>query len=101
MAMVAVSISPSGVGSSVSQYVAAAVGVLDEYPELSYELGPMFTTIEGDLDVVMAAIREMQEAVFAQGVDRVNTVIKVDDRRDKPLTREGKIQAVKGRLKSR
>ncbi len=98
MAMVAVSISPSGVGPSVSDYVAAAVKVLNEYPELSYELGPMFTTIEGDLDQIMLAIRDMQEAVFAQGVERVGTVIKVDDRRDKPLTLKGKVATVKGKM---
>jgi len=98
MAIVAVSITPLGSGTSVSQYVAAAEKVLAAKPTLKRHLGPMFTTLEGDLDEILQAIREAQEAVFASGAQRVSTLIKIDERRDKALTMNGKIRAVEDKL---
>lgn len=98
MAIVAVSIAPLGVGTSVSGYVAAAEKVLHDKKNIKSHLGPMFTTLEGDLDEILAAIREMQEAVFASGAERVSTLIKIDDRRDKLSTMEEKIASVNRRL---
>lgn len=98
LAIVAVSITPLGVGTSVSKYVAAAEKVLQEKPRLKRQLSPMFTILEGDLDEILSAIREMQEAVFTAGANRVSTVIKIDDRRDKQATMEDKIRSVEEKL---
>jgi uncharacterized protein (TIGR00106 family) len=98
MAIVAVSIAPSDVGLSLSKYVAVAEKALREDGRVKYRLDPMFTTLEGDLDVIFDVIRKMQEAVFAAGSQRVGTVIKIDDRRDKPHSMEGKIKAVEDKL---
>lgn len=100
MAIVAVNIVPLGVGPSVSEYVAAAEKVIKDRPGIKRQLGPMFTTLEGDLDEVMHAIREMQEAVFETGVARVVTTIKIDDRRDVAATMEAKIASVNSKLES-
>lgn len=100
MAIVAVNIVPLGVGPSVSKYVAAAEKVIKDRPGIKRELGPMFTTLEGDLDEVLQAIREMQEAVFETGVARVVTTIKIDDRRDVAATMEAKIASVNSKLES-
>ncbi len=100
MAIVAVSISPVGGDVSVSRYVAEALRVLEGYPGIKTERGSMFTTLEGDIDEIFAAIREMQEAVFAAGADRVGTVMKVDERRDKEMTMEGKLSSVRRHLES-
>ncbi|MAE96740.1 MAG: hypothetical protein CL910_18995 [Deltaproteobacteria bacterium] len=97
MAIVAVSIAPTGAGASVSSYVAAALRVLEGQEQVRWELGPMFTTLEGDLDEIMALVREMQEAVFAEGASRVGTVLKIDDRRDKEATMAGKLASVRAR----
>lgn len=95
MAIVAVSIAPLGTNSpSVSEYVAAAEAILREEPRLKYELGAMFTTIEGDLGLIFATIQRMQEAIFAMGAQRVSTVIKVDERRDKQASAADKVRAV-------
>ena len=100
MAIVAVSIAPSDTGGiSLSKYVAAAEKVLREDGRVTYRLDPMFTTIEGDIDVCFEVVRKMQEAVFAMGCQRVGTVIKIDDRRDKPVRMEDKIRSVEGKLK--
>jgi uncharacterized protein (TIGR00106 family) len=98
MAIIAVSISPVGEGASVSNYVAAALRVLREQHAIEYRLDPMFTTLEGDVDEIFVLIRRMQEAVFAAGAIRVGTVIKMDDRRDKPASMAGKLASVERQL---
>ena len=98
MAIVAVSISPVGSGVSVSEYVAAALGVVRGQDRIRYRLDPMFTTLEGNLIEIYALIAQMQEAVFAAGAVRVGTVIKIDDRRDREVRMEDKVTAVEERL---
>jgi uncharacterized protein (TIGR00106 family) len=98
MSIVAVSISPVGQGVSVGEYVAAAIRVLQEQESVNYQLGPMFTTLEGDLDETLALVRRMHEAVFRAGAKRVSTLIKVDDRRDRPVRMEDKVRSVEGKL---
>jgi uncharacterized protein (TIGR00106 family) len=100
MAIVAVSIAPSGTaGTSLSHYVAAAEKVLREDGRVKFRLDPMFTTMQGELSVCMEIIQKMHEAVFAAGAKRVGTLIKIDDRRDKPVNMEDKIRAVEEKLK--
>lgn len=95
MAIVAVSVAPLGTGStSVSRYVAEAERVLQRYPDLQYRLEPMFTTIQGDLSRIFAAIVDMHEAVAAMGAMRISTVVKIDDRRDSSAPMEEKIAVV-------
>jgi len=101
MAIAEVSIVPLGTGSpSVSQYVAEAISVLQEEKNVKYELTSMGTIIEGDLDGIFRVIRRMHETPFDKGVMRVVTSIKIDDRRDKPLTMQGKVKSVKKNLKA-
>ena len=98
MAIVAVSISPIGSGVGVADYVAEALRVLQAQERVRFELGPMFTTLEGDLDEILALVRDMQEAVFAAGALRVSTVLKIDDRRDRAAGMEDKVRAVQRKL---
>lgn len=98
MAIAAVNIVPLGVGTSVSKYVAEAEKVILGRPGIKRQLGPMFTTLEGDLDEIMKAVREMQEAIFETGADRVMTTIKIDDRRDVKATMEAKLASVNTKL---
>jgi uncharacterized protein (TIGR00106 family) len=99
MPIAAVSISPLGVGLSVSEYVAAAISVLEAQDVVRWELDSMFTTLEGEPDALFKVIRAMQEAVFAAGGERVGTVIKMDDRRDREgVTMADKIASVREKL---
>jgi len=100
MAIVAVSIAPTGAGPSVGAYVAEALRVLEAQERVRFELGPMFTTLEGDLREIFELILAMQEAVFAHGAVRVGTVIKVDDRRDQPASMAGKLASLRCHLSS-
>ena len=99
MAVVEVSITPLGTGEpGVSRYVAGCVRIVRE-SGLSWQLTPMGTIIEGDLDTVLAVIRTMHESPFLAGAARVSTLIKIDDRRDRPgHTMAGKLRAVEEKL---
>jgi uncharacterized protein (TIGR00106 family) len=94
MAIAAVSISPVGVGVSVSRYVTAALRVVRTQDGVRYRLDPMFTTLEGDICDIFDLVRRMQEAVFEAGAQRVGTVIKIDDRRDRDVRMEDKVRAI-------
>jgi len=99
MAIVQLTIVPIGSASpSVSKYVAACHKVLDNYETLKYQLTPMSTCIEGDLDLILEAVRKMHEVPFAEGAQRVSTSIKIDDRRDKIGTMAQKLKAVEDKL---
>lgn len=100
MAIVETSIVPLGTGdTSVSRYVADCHTVLKEETRIRYQLTPMGTILEGDLDVILAVIRKMHETPFHKGARRVSTAIKIDDRRDKEASMEQKISSVEEKLK--
>ena len=99
MAIAAVSITPIGEGVSVSRFVAAASEVVRGQDRLRYRLDPMFTTLDGDLADIYALIQIMQEAAFAAGARRLSTVIKIDDRRDRPVRMQDKLDSVEAKLR--
>lgn len=99
MAIVFLTITPLGTATpSVSAYVAGVEKVLRE-SGLKHQLTAMGTIIEGDLDAILAVVREMHEHPFTQGALRVSTSIRIDDRRDKVATMEGKMRSVEEKLK--
>ncbi len=66
-----------------------------------YQLTPMGTVIEGDIDKVFAVLRKMHEVPFGKGATRVSTLIKIDDRRDQGSHGlQGKVDSVLNKLKS-
>ena len=99
MAMIDISVVPVGTQSpSVSQYVAGAVKIVQNEPGIKYRLTPMNTVIEGDLEQLLNLAKRMHESAFNAGVARVVTTIRIDDRHDKPLTMDGKIESVRKKL---
>ncbi len=99
MATMGISIVPVGTGSpSVSTYVANAVKILNQEKDIKYELTAMLTIVEGDLDRLLDVAKKMHRSAFEAGAQRVVTSIRIDDRRDKPVTIEGKIRSVKNKL---
>jgi uncharacterized protein (TIGR00106 family) len=99
MAMIDISVVPVGTaGPSVSRYVAGAVGILQKEPGIRYELTAMNTIIEGELPHLLALAKRMHDSAFDAGAKRVVTTIRIDERRDKPLTIEGKVKAVEEKL---
>ncbi|MDR5684355.1 MAG: MTH1187 family thiamine-binding protein [Armatimonadota bacterium] len=94
-----ISVTPLGTPSpSVGEYVAAAVDVIRR-SGLPYRVNPMGTTVEGDLEALLALVPRVHDAVFALGVARVSTLLKIDDRRDKPTCMHAKIASVEKHLR--
>jgi len=99
MAIIQVSIVPLGTkATSISDYVARALKVLQRQKSVKYRLTPMGTVLEGDLDKALGLVRKMHESVFEGGVKRVVTIVNIDDRRDKKATMESKIGSVEDKL---
>ncbi len=94
-----ITIVPLGTGTtSLSQYVADVEKILSRYTDLKSELTPMSTVVEGSLDRILEAVREMHETPFLNGAQRVSTRISIDDRRDKEASMKSKIESVKSKL---
>lgn len=91
---------PMGVGVSVSHYVAACHEVLREYP-LQVSLHAYGTNIEGEWDVVMAAVKRCHERVHGMGAPRITTTIKLGTRTDRNQGMADKIRSVEEKLDGR
>jgi uncharacterized protein (TIGR00106 family) len=99
MAIAEISIVPLGTKTpSVSQYVARAVKVLEQERGIKYEITAMGTILEGDLDSILVAVKKMHQEVFGEGVARVLTTVKIDDRRDKSQSVKEKVDSLKKKL---
>lgn len=91
------SITPIGVGESLSPYVARCEKIVREsgLPNL---LTPMGTVIEGEWDEVMAVIRACHMAVRAD-CRRVSTLIRIDDREGPRGRMLQKVRSVEEKLR--
>jgi uncharacterized protein (TIGR00106 family) len=95
MPIAEVSVVPLGTKSpSVSHYVARAIKVLEQEKDIKYETTAMGTIIEGDLDRILAVVKKMHEGIFGEGVARVITTVKIDDRRDKAQSMKAKLDSL-------
>jgi uncharacterized protein (TIGR00106 family) len=59
----------------------------------------MSTIIEGDIHDLFEIVEKLHEVPFQHGIKRVETNIRIDDRRDKKLTMEGKVASVTEKMK--
>lgn len=102
MAIVDVTVIPVGTTTpSVSEYVAEIQHILKKFEDegkIKYKLTPMNTIIEGELPTLFQVISAIHEAPFQKGIQRVATNIRIDDRRDKKTTMEGKLESVEKHL---
>jgi len=99
MAILEISVVPIGTkGSSLSHYVADCIKVLRKEKKVTYELTSMGTNVEGSIKDLIKIALKMHEVPFQKGASRVLTTLKIDDRRDKKGTLEGKKKAVEKKL---
>jgi len=88
---------PIGTGVSLSPYIAACERVLADN-RLKTALHANGTNIEGEWDVVFAAVKRCHEVVHEMGAPRISTVIKLGTRTDRQQTMEDKVSSVLGRM---
>jgi len=85
------------VEESMAPYVADAVSALEEF-DVEYETTPMGTVIEADdSETLFAAAHAAHEAVGARS-DRVETVLKIDDKRGVDQRASEKVTRVEDEL---
>jgi uncharacterized protein (TIGR00106 family) len=94
------SIIPIGHGNtSVGKYVGEAVKAISKIKGIRYEITAMGTILEAErLDTILEAVKHAHEAVSKLSVQRIESTLRIDDRRDKPRTLEDKIQTVKSHI---
>ncbi len=97
-AIVEFSIVPIGKGTSLSKFLVPVIKILEKRG-VKYKLTPMCTIFEVEgLNEAFELIRESHEAVFKEGVERVVTSIKIDDRRDIERSMDDKITSLMSKL---
>ncbi len=95
--IVDLTVSPFGVGLSVSKYIAACHKIIDK-AGLKSNLHAYGTNIEGDWDTVFKAVKECHKTLHQMGVPRITSSIKVGTRTDKNQSMLDKIESVKNKL---
>ena len=86
-------------GASASEYVAEIQRRLAGERRVRHRMHAMGTSLEGSVGDILAVVAELHAVPFELGVPRVYTVLKLDERRDKPdQTLDDKVQSVERRL---
>ncbi|MBN2144039.1 MAG: MTH1187 family thiamine-binding protein [Candidatus Aureabacteria bacterium] len=84
---------------SVSHYIARSIKILKN-EDVKYSITSMGTIIESDsVKTLLNIAFKMHSAVLNQGVNRVVTSIRIDDRKDKAVSMKSKIASVGKKLK--
>lgn len=94
-----ISIVPLGVGLSLSPYVAACERVLAE-AGLTPKLHAYGTNVEGEWEVVFAALRRCHEVLHDMGAPRVSTNLRCGTRTDRVQSMDDKITSVRQKIDS-
>ena len=85
--------------ASASEYIAEIQRRLAAQDRVRYRMHAMGTSLEGSTDDILSVVGELHAVPFDLDVPRVYTVLKLDERRDKPdQTLDDKVVSVQQRL---
>ncbi|MDQ4048829.1 MAG: MTH1187 family thiamine-binding protein [Actinomycetota bacterium] len=85
--------------ASAGEYIAAIQRRLASQDRVGYRMHAMGTSLEGTTADILALVEDLHAVPFEQGVPRVYTVLKLDERRDRPdQTLDDKVRSVEARL---
>jgi uncharacterized protein (TIGR00106 family) len=80
---------------SASEYIAEIQRRLARQDRVRYRMHAMGTSLEGATAEILALVGELHAVPFEQGVPRVYTVLKLDERTDRPdQTLDDKVRSV-------
>src|SRR3954454_12400460 len=86
---------------SASEYIAEIQRRLAAQDRVRHRMHAMGTSLEGSTEDILAVVGELHSVPSEQGIPRVYTVLKLDERRDKPdQTLDDKVRSVEERLSS-
>ena len=84
---------------SASEYIAEIQRRLQKQDRVRFQMHAMGTSLEGTTEDILAIVGELHAVPFDQGVQRVYTILKLDERRDRPQqTLRDKVRSVEDRL---
>ena len=84
---------------SAGGYIAEIQRRLRRQKRVSFRMHAMGTSLEGSTEDILEVVAELHAVPFEQGVPRVYTVLKLDERRDRPgQTLDDKVRSVEDRL---
>jgi uncharacterized protein (TIGR00106 family) len=84
---------------SASEYIAEIQRRLAAQDRVRYRMHAMGTSLEGSTEDILALVGELHAVPFEMDVPRVYTLLKLDERRDKPgATLDDKVRSVERRL---
>jgi uncharacterized protein (TIGR00106 family) len=84
---------------SASEYIAAIQRHLEGQEKVRYRLHAMGTELEGSTKDILDVVGELHAIPFESGIPRVYTVLKLDERRDRPdQTLDDKVRSVEKKL---
>ena len=87
--------------ASASEYIAAIQRRLADQDRVVYRMHAMGTSLQGSTREILDLVGELHAIPFDQGVPRVYTVLKLDERRDKPdQTLDDKVESVAERIRA-
>ena len=94
MPILEISIMPIGTGqASFSSYISKACDVVEKHG-LQYQVTPLATMVEGEMEQLMTVLKEVHNLPFSAGVDRVITNVTIDERRDQRMDMESMVSKV-------
>jgi uncharacterized protein (TIGR00106 family) len=96
MVLLEFSMAPLEKGESVGEYVARSLEIIDK-SGLDYRLHAMGTIVEGNIDEVLAVMKECFEAMAAD-CDRITCSVKLDYRRGHSDRLAKKVTSVEEKL---
>ncbi len=98
MPIATINILPLGTNSpSVGDFVVDCIKVLKD-AGAKFKMNAMGTVIDGDLDDILMLVKKMHAVPFERGVQRVVTMVSIDDRRDKKVTSSEKVESLMKKL---
>ncbi len=87
-------------GPSAGEYIAEIQRRLAKQDRVRFRMHAMGTSLEGSTGDILDMVRELHAVPFESGVPRVYTVLKLDERRDRPdQSLDDKVRSVEERLR--
>ncbi len=84
---------------SAGEYIAAIQRHLAAQGRVGFRMHAMGTSLEGSVADILTVVGRLHALPFEQGIPRVYTVLKLDERRDRPdQTLDDKVESVRRRL---
>ena len=85
--------------ASASEYIAEMQRRLQAQDKVRFKLHAMGTELEGKVEDILEVVRQLHNVPFEAGLPRVYTVLKLDERMDRPTqSLEDKVKSVEDQL---